>query len=62
MADSGVSRAEPKLDRRSVSVYDCRPESKVSSEKVIEISGKSYDKFLQAVRKVGKRCLVSPNS
>ncbi|XP_036453720.1 structural maintenance of chromosomes flexible hinge domain-containing protein 1 [Colossoma macropomum] len=50
MADSGVSRAESSPDSLSVYIYDCRPDSKVASEKVIEISGKNYDEFLQAVR------------
>uniref|UniRef100_A0AAR2JQU3 SMC hinge domain-containing protein n=1 Tax=Pygocentrus nattereri TaxID=42514 RepID=A0AAR2JQU3_PYGNA len=50
MADSGVSRAESSTDSLSVYIYDCRPDSKASCEKVVEISGKSYDKFLQAVR------------
>ena len=53
MADSSVHRAECSSDRRSVYIHDCRPESKISSEKVIEISDRSFDEFLQAVRKVG---------
>ncbi|XP_072544127.1 structural maintenance of chromosomes flexible hinge domain-containing protein 1 [Salminus brasiliensis] len=51
MADSGVPRAESESDSRSVYIYDCRPESKDSSEKVIETSGKDYREFLQAVLK-----------
>ncbi|KAI4890516.1 hypothetical protein NFI96_011443 [Prochilodus magdalenae] len=51
MADSSVHRAECSSDRRSVYIHDCRPQSKISSEKVIEISGRSFDEFLQAVRK-----------
>ena len=53
MADSGVSRAESSPDSLSVYIYDCRPVSKAASEKVVEISGKNYDEFLQAVRRVG---------
>uniref|UniRef100_A0A8B9H856 Structural maintenance of chromosomes flexible hinge domain containing 1 n=1 Tax=Astyanax mexicanus TaxID=7994 RepID=A0A8B9H856_ASTMX len=51
MADPGAPRAEPEPDNRSVYIYDCRPESRESSEREIEISGKDFTQFLQAVRK-----------
>ncbi|XP_022533344.2 structural maintenance of chromosomes flexible hinge domain-containing protein 1 isoform X2 [Astyanax mexicanus] len=51
MADLGAPRAEPEPDNRSVYIYDCRPESRESSEREIEISGKDFTQFLQAVRK-----------
>ncbi|XP_066536910.1 structural maintenance of chromosomes flexible hinge domain-containing protein 1 [Hoplias malabaricus] len=51
MADSGVPRTDSSSLRRSVYIFDCRPQSKTTSEKAIDINGKSYEQFLQVVRK-----------
>uniref|UniRef100_A0A4W4DSS6 SMC hinge domain-containing protein n=1 Tax=Electrophorus electricus TaxID=8005 RepID=A0A4W4DSS6_ELEEL len=51
MAESGVPQPETSQVSRSISVFDCRPESKAAAEKVLAIGGVAYKEFLQAVRK-----------
>lgn len=58
MAESGVPAAETSQVSRSVLVFDCRPENKEASGKMLDIGGTSYKQFLCAVRKVGGFLLV----
>ncbi|XP_017327848.1 structural maintenance of chromosomes flexible hinge domain-containing protein 1 isoform X1 [Ictalurus punctatus] len=51
MAESGVPAAETSQVSRSVLVFDCRPENKEASGKMLDIGGTSYKQFLCAVRK-----------
>ncbi|XP_076829513.1 structural maintenance of chromosomes flexible hinge domain-containing protein 1 isoform X2 [Brachyhypopomus gauderio] len=51
MAECGAPRPQTSHVRGSVSVFDCRPDSKAASEKVVGVDGVDYNEFLRAVRK-----------
>lgn len=53
MAESGVPPAKASQSSRSVCVFDCRPQSKEATKKMLNIGGMNYKQFLSAVRKVG---------
>ncbi|XP_060788894.1 structural maintenance of chromosomes flexible hinge domain-containing protein 1 isoform X2 [Neoarius graeffei] len=52
MAETRVSQAaEASHGSRAVCVFDCRPQNKEASRKLLDLSGVSYKQFLCAVRK-----------
>ncbi|XP_047666813.1 structural maintenance of chromosomes flexible hinge domain-containing protein 1 [Tachysurus fulvidraco] len=51
MAESGVPAAKASHSSRFVCVFDCRPQCKGITKKVLDVGGKNYKQFLSAVRK-----------
>ncbi|XP_016394404.1 structural maintenance of chromosomes flexible hinge domain-containing protein 1-like [Sinocyclocheilus rhinocerous] len=50
MSETGAERNRDMKPRRSVCVYDCRPESSAATPRTVDISEADYSGFLRALR------------